>query len=73
MQPAEYLVVVQLLNRGPRGRTRESIYRALDYTRPDVDEAITTLEREGVLTSTGRLVRASAALACLDRLDLIAV
>lgn len=73
MQSAAYLVAIQLLDRGPQGRRRESVYRALDYSRSDVDEAIATLARAGVLTVSGRSVRASDALTCLERLNLIAV
>ena len=73
MQSAEYLVTVQLLDRGPHGRMRDSLYRALSCSRQDVDAAIATLERAGVLTVAGRTVRASDALTCLERLDLIAV
>jgi hypothetical protein len=73
MQSAEYLVTIELLGGGPRGRYRESIYRALDRSRSDIDAAITTLEREGVLTVSGRTVRASPALLCLEHLNLIAI
>jgi hypothetical protein len=73
MQSAEYLVTIELLGGGPRGRYRESIYRALDHSRSDIDAAITTLEREGVLTVSGRTVRASPALVCLEHLNLIAI
>jgi hypothetical protein len=73
MQPADYLVAIQLLNRGPRGRTKQSIYRALDYERDEIDVAIGELERDGVLTDTGRSVRASPALARLQDLKLIAI
>ena len=73
MQSAEYLVAVQLLDRGPHGRMRDSLYRALNCSRRDVDAAIAALERAGVLTVAGRTVRASDALTCLERLDLIAV
>lgn len=73
MQSAAYLVAIQLLDRGPQGRRRESVYRALVYSRSEIDEAIATLERAGVLTVTGRTVRASPALACLERLNLIAI
>jgi hypothetical protein len=73
MQPAAYLVAVELLGRGPRGRRRESIYRALDRNRSDIDAAITTLERAGVLTVAGRTVKASEAFICLESLGLIAI
>jgi biotin operon repressor len=73
MRSPQYLVAVQLLNRGPRGRQRESLYRALDYSRKEIDAAIESLEREGVLTVSGRTVRASTAILCLERLDLIAL
>jgi hypothetical protein len=72
MESAEYLVAVQLLNRGPRGRMIQSIYRALDYGRDDIDAAIALLERDGVLTTTGRAVRASPAFARLEQMNLIA-
>jgi hypothetical protein len=73
MQSAEYLVTIELLGGGPRGRYRESIYRALDRSRSDIDAAIATLEREGVLTVSGRTVKASPALVSLERLGLIGV
>jgi hypothetical protein len=73
MQSAEYLVTIELLGGGPRGRYRESIYRALDRSHSDIDAAITALERAGVLTVSGRTVRASPALVCLERLNLIAI
>jgi predicted transcriptional regulator len=69
---AEYLVVVQLLNRRG-GREREKIYSALDFDRSEVDAAIERLTRAGVLMTTGRVVRASPALECLERLQLVSV
>lgn len=73
MQSAEYLVVVQLLDRA-RGRDRDALYRALDHReRDEIDTALASLERDGVLTVSGRTVRASPALSCLERLNLIAV
>jgi hypothetical protein len=71
-RPAEYLVVIQVLGRA-RGRERERMYRALDFGPADIDAAIANLERAGVLTTAGRLVKASPALARLEHLDLIAV
>ena len=71
-QPAEYVVVVQLLDR-ERGRDRERLYRALGRDRTEVDAAIDGLERVGVLTIAGRTIRASPALVCLERLGLIAL
>lgn len=73
MQPAEYLVTIELLGRGPRGRHRDSLYRALDRSREDIDAAIAKLESVGVVTVSGRTVRASNALAYLERLNLIAI
>jgi hypothetical protein len=73
VKPADYLVIVQLLNRGPRGRTKQAIYRALDYERDEIDAAIAELERDGVLTDTGRSVSASPALARLAGHNLIAL
>ena len=73
MQSAEYVLALQLLNRGPLGRQRESIYRALDYSRSEIDVAIEALEKDGVVEVNGRYVRASTALSQLDRLGLIAV
>ena len=72
VRPAEYLVVIQVLGR-TRGRERERMYRALDFGNAEIDAAIASLERAGVLTTAGRLVKASPALARLDGLDLIAV
>ena len=68
MKSAAYLVTIELLNRGPRGRTKQAIYRALDCGREDIDAAIADLERDGVLTDTGRSVRASPALDRIQRL-----
>jgi hypothetical protein len=73
MQSAEYLVTIELLGGGPRSRYRESIYRALDRSHSDIDAAIATLEREGVLTVSRRIVGASPALVCLEHLNLIAI
>ncbi len=73
MQSAEYLVVVQLLDRA-RGRDRETLHRALGHReRKEIDAALASLERAGVLTVSGRTVRASPALARLEQLNLIAV
>jgi predicted transcriptional regulator len=72
VQAAEYLVVLQLLNRA-RGRERERIYDALDLDRQEIDAAIASLEKAGVLTATGRVVNASPALVRLQRLKLIGV
>lgn len=69
---AEYLVLIQVLGR-KRGRERERMYRALDCGRAEVDAAIASLERAGVLTTTPRVIRASPALARLESLNLIAV
>jgi hypothetical protein len=68
----EYLVIVQVLGR-TRGRERGRMYRALDLGRAEVDAAIASLERVGVLTVGGKTVRASPALAYLENLNLIAV
>jgi hypothetical protein len=73
MQSAEYLVVVQLLDRR-RGRGRDAIYNALGHRqREEIDAALASLESVGVLTVSGRTVRASPALVCLEQLNLIAV
>ncbi len=67
------LVVIELLSH-PRGREREGIYDALRHIdQSEIDRAIASLESEGVLVNAGRLVRPTAALACLERLDLIAI
>ena len=49
MQPADYLVAIQLLNRGPRGRTKQSIYRALDYERDEIDTAIDAIKESWIV------------------------
>ncbi len=71
MQSAEYLVVIEVLNR-THGRDRERMYRAIrDHPNEDVDAAITRLEEAGVVTVNGRTIKASPALACLEQLNLI--
>ncbi len=46
VETAEYLVVVELLGRGPRGRRRDALYRALKHRdRTEIDAALTSLER----------------------------
>jgi hypothetical protein len=67
----ERLVTIELLGR-PRGRDRDRLYRALhELGRETIDEAIASLEAAGVLVTTGRTVKASGALARLERLNLI--
>ncbi|HTZ86010.1 MAG TPA: hypothetical protein VMB05_05015 [Solirubrobacteraceae bacterium] len=73
MESAEYLVAVQLIKKGPRDRDRSAMYRAIDRTREEIDAAITSLERAGVLTTNPTVVRASPALLKLQQLDLIGV
>jgi hypothetical protein len=72
VQSAQYLVVVQVLNR-KRGRERERMYSALSFEREEIDAAIDSLARAGVLTITGRVVRASPALDRLQSLKLVSV
>lgn len=73
MQKAEYLVVVQLLNR-PNGRERPRMYRALSsLTMGVIDEAIDSLQRAGVVVVKGQRVHPSPALERLEELELIAV
>jgi hypothetical protein len=73
LQNAEYLVVVQLLNR-PNGRERRRMYSALSsLAQPAIDEAIESLHAAGVIVVKGQRIRPSPALACLERLELIAV
>jgi hypothetical protein len=69
----ERLVVIELLSH-PFGRERGEIYQALRHIdQGAIDRAITSLEDEGVISNVGKLVRPTAALACLERLDLIAI
>jgi hypothetical protein len=73
MQSAQYLVVLEVLNR-THGRDRDRLYRALRrHERADIDEAISSLEKAGVVTVSGRTVRAAQALVRLEQLNLIAV
>jgi hypothetical protein len=69
---AEYLVVMQVLGR-ERGRERERMYKALDVEPAEIDTAISSLERAGVLTASPLVVRASPALSRLESLHLIGV
>jgi hypothetical protein len=72
-QSAQYLVVIEVLNR-PRGRDLERMYRALrHHDRQDIDAAIASLQRAGVVTVSGESIKASPALALLEQLDLIAI
>lgn len=69
----ERLVAIELLGR-PRGRDRDRMYRTLrELSRETIDEAIASLEQAGVLVIAGRTVRASGALARLERLNLIGI
>ncbi|HTU79581.1 MAG TPA: hypothetical protein VMF09_12555 [Solirubrobacteraceae bacterium] len=69
----ERLVVIELLGR-PHGRDRERMYRTLrELSREAIDEAIVSLEQAGVLVIAGRTVRASSALARMERLNLIGI
>jgi hypothetical protein len=73
MQNAEYLVVLEVIGR-LRGRERERMYRALgDRPRTEVDAAIVSLERVGVVAVKGARVHASPALKRLNELGLIGV
>jgi hypothetical protein len=64
---------VQLLDRA-RGRDLGVLHRALGHReRQEIDAALASLERVGVLTVSGRTVKASPALARLEQLNLIAV
>ncbi len=73
MQSAQYLVVIEVLNRA-HGRERERMYRTLrTHGREDIDAAIASLEQAGVVTVSGQTIKASPALARLEQLNLIAV
>jgi hypothetical protein len=73
MQSAEYLVVLAVVGR-VRGRERERMYHALrDRPRAEVDAAIESLEREGVIVVKGVRVHASPALKRLHELGLIGI
>jgi hypothetical protein len=72
MQRTEYLVVLQVVGR-VHGRERERMYRALRRTPAEVDAAITSLQRAGVVAVKGARVHPSPALERLDELSLIGV
>jgi hypothetical protein len=73
MQSAEYLVVIEVLNR-THGRDLERMYRTLrHHQREEIDVAIASLKEAGVVTVSGHMVKASPALARLEQLNLIAV
>jgi hypothetical protein len=73
LEHPERLVAIELLGR-PRGRDRDRMYRTLrELSRETIDEAIVSLEQAGVLVTAGRTVRASSALARLERLNLIGI
>jgi hypothetical protein len=73
MQSAQYLVVIEVLNRS-HGRQRERMYRTLRaHEREEIDAAIASLEQAGVVTVNGQTIKASPALARLEQLNLIAV
>jgi predicted HTH transcriptional regulator len=70
---AQRLVVIDLLGQ-TRGRTRSTLYRHLrGQDHETIDTAIAGLVDAGVLAANGDRVRATAALACLESLDLIAI
>jgi hypothetical protein len=72
-QSAQYLVVIEVLNRA-HGRNLERMYRTLGHRdRRDIDAAIASLERAGLVTVAGETIKASPALALLEQLDLIAI
>lgn len=73
MQSAEYLVVIEVLNR-THGRDRERMYRALrKCAREEVDAAIASLEQVGVVTVKGQTIQAGPALTKLGQLNLIGI
>jgi hypothetical protein len=73
MQSAQYLVVIEVLNRS-HGRQRERMYRTLRaHEREEIDAAIASLEQAGVVTVNGQTIKASPALVRLEQLNLIAV
>ncbi len=73
MQSAQYLVVIEVLNR-PHGRDVERLHRSLrNHGRQDIEAAIASLEQAGVVAVNGQTIRASAALTRLEQLNLIAV
>jgi hypothetical protein len=73
MQSAQYLVVIEVLNRS-HGRQRERMYRTLRaHEREAIDAAIASLEQAGVVTVNGQTIKASPALVRLEQLNLIAV
>jgi hypothetical protein len=73
LQSAEYLVVIEVLNR-THGRDRERMYRALrKCAREEVDAAIDSLEQVGVVTVKGQTIQAGPALTKLGQLNLIGI
>jgi len=70
---AEHLVVLAVVG-VTRARPRERIYRTLrDVDTRRLDRAIDRLCRAGVVELRGETVRQTAALARLDRLDMICI
>jgi hypothetical protein len=69
----ERLLVIQLLSQ-PKGRERDRLYDALGHIERDsIDNAINSLQQAGVLNVDGERVSPSAALSCLERLEMIGV
>jgi hypothetical protein len=71
MLNAKRLVILDVLSH-TRPRNRDHLYRALrQLTHEDVDEAIATLERAGVVRVAHDTVHASDALKCLEAIGML--
>jgi DNA-binding transcriptional ArsR family regulator len=69
----ERVVVMELLGRR-HGRDREELYASLEMlSRAEVDAAITSLEKHGVVTTASTGVIPTPALRHIEHLNLIAV
>jgi hypothetical protein len=73
MRSAQYLVVIEVLNR-MQGRDLERMHRTLRrYDRQSIEAAVAALEQAGVVTVSGQTIKASPALELLEQLDVITV
>lgn len=70
---AEHLVVLDIVGI-QRGRSREQVHEALtDIDPARLDRAIERLEASGIVETNDGAIRQTAALARLDRLDMICI
>jgi tRNA G10 N-methylase Trm11 len=72
LEHPERVVAIAVLE-CPGGRRRQNVYRTTSLSSEAIDTAIESLEQAGVVVTTARTVRASAALARLDTLGLIGI